>query len=134
MTAAMEPDLRTAPELAQVLDELRQREPIFHQPAFGDSRADHERLMVDDYWEIGASGRRYSRAYVLDILDQRRGKPEPAVLTTSDFQCRQLAADVYLLTYTLGQDQRRTRRSTIWRRTGNDWQIVFHQGTVVADD
>jgi hypothetical protein len=25
-----------------------------------------------------------------------------------------------------------SRRSTIWRRDGEDWVIVFHQGTLVA--
>jgi hypothetical protein len=130
----MEPDLSTPPELLDVLEELRRREPIFHRAEFGDTRADFERMTDPDYWEIGASGRRYSRPYVLDMLEARRGKPEPAVLGTSDFQCRQLAADVYLLTYTLSQNERITRRATIWRRVQDDWQIVFHQGTVVAND
>jgi hypothetical protein len=134
MKADMEPDLTTAPELLAVLDELRRREPIFHRPEFGDTRADFERMTEADYWEVGASGRRYSRPYVIDMLDGRHGLPEPTVLETSDFHCRQLASDVYLLTYTLSQDERVTRRSTIWRRTPDGWKIVFHQGTVVADD
>lgn len=134
MTAAMEPSLVTEPELASVLDELRQREPIFHRPEFGSTRADHERMMAEDFWEIGASGQRYSRRYVLDVLDHRRGKPEAHALETSEFHCRELAADCYLLTYTLRQDSRVTRRSTIWRRSPNGWEIVFHQGTVVAGD
>lgn len=134
MKAEMEPDLATAPELLDVLDELRRREPIFHRPEFGDTRADFERMTTPDYWEIGASGRRYSRPYVLDILEARRGKPEPAVLGTSDFQCRQLGADVYLLTYTLSQNERLTRRATVWQRVAGEWKIAFHQGTVVAND
>jgi hypothetical protein len=40
---------------------------------------------------------------------------------------------VYLLTYTLFQGERTTRRSTIWERTSDGWQAVFHQGTVVED-
>ncbi|MEP6898614.1 MAG: DUF4440 domain-containing protein [Rhodanobacter sp.] len=132
MNTGMEPDLATAPELAGVLDELRRREPIFHRPEFGQSRADFERMTEADYWEIGASGHRYSRAHVLDVLDGRRGSPEQHALETSEFQCRQLAADVYLLTYTLRQDARLTRRSTIWHRVRDDWKIVFHQGTEVA--
>jgi len=38
----MEPDLVTAPDLISVLDELRRREPIFHRPEFGSTRADFE--------------------------------------------------------------------------------------------
>jgi hypothetical protein len=32
----------------------------------------------------------------------------------------------------LRQGERVTRRTTLWRRVGADWKIVFHQGTVVA--
>jgi hypothetical protein len=48
-----------------------------------------------------------------------------------DFHCQEIAPDNYLLTYTLHQGSRITRRSTIWRRTVNGWRIVYHQGTIV---
>jgi hypothetical protein len=128
----MEPELSTAPELLDVLDELRRREPIFHRPEWGNTRADHERMTAVDFWEIGASGRRYSRAFVLDLLERREPDPEEHTWQTRDFHCRQLGPDTYLLTYTLAQGERLSRRSTIWRRQGGDWQILFHQGTLVA--
>ena len=37
---SQEPDLATPLHLQDVLDELRRREPIFHHPGFGTSRAD----------------------------------------------------------------------------------------------
>ena len=49
----------------------------------------------------------------------------------SDFRCQRLAKDLYLLTYTLQDGVRLTRRSTIWRRTVEGWKVVFHQGTIV---
>jgi hypothetical protein len=131
------PELTTSPELADVLAELSRREPIFHRPEFGISRADFERMTADDFWEVGASGRRYSRTFVLDELEKRFATPHEDVWETSDFRCQKLAADVYLLTYTLVQTieakKRRTQRSTIWRREGGDWNIVYHQGTVIQD-
>ncbi|GAB3782607.1 nuclear transport factor 2 family protein [Dyella agri] len=128
-----EPELRTDPALLPVLDELRRREPIFHRPEFGSTRADHRAMTVEDFWEVGASGRRYSRDYVLDVLDERQRNPQPDPWETGEFHCRQLADAVYLLTYTLRQGERVTRRATIWRRDPEGWKIVFHQGTVVAD-
>jgi hypothetical protein len=90
--------------------------------------------MRDDFWETGASGLRYSREYVLEVLQKRCQEPVEEVLETSDFHCGELAPDVYLLTYTLLQNRvRKTRRSTIWQRTGSGWKIVFHQGTIVQD-
>ena len=130
----MEPSLVTRPEDLAVLEELRPREPIFHRPEYFGSRADIERATAADFWEVGASGRRYSRAYVLETLAARAEEPVEDDFQASDFHCRALGADVYLLTYTLLQGARLTRRSTIWCRTPHGWQILFHQGTVVVDE
>ncbi len=128
----MEPGLETAPELRQVLAELSAREPIFHRPELGTSRADFERMTADDFWEVGASGRRYSRQLVLDELKRRHSRPHEDVWETRDFYCRRLGPETYLLTYMLLQDRRRmTRRATIWERSDEGWKIVYHQGTIV---
>jgi hypothetical protein len=130
----MEPALATAPELQGVLAELSRREPIFHRPEFGTTRADFERMTAEDYWETGASGRRYSRQSVLDELERRFSAPHSDVWETREFHCRRLSEETYLLTYTLLQDnQRLTRRATIWRSTPDGWKIVYRQGTVVQD-
>jgi hypothetical protein len=137
-----EPNFTTAPELAGVLRELIDREPIFHRPEHGATRAGFERTMAPDFWETGASGRRYSRTFVLDDLDRRysgtgwQDDSHDDPWETCDFWCRRLAAEVYLLTYTLVQKPakgpaRRTRRMTIWERTAQGWRILYHQGTVV---
>ena len=131
----MEPTLTTAPELQDVLAELSHREPIFHRPEFGTSRANFEQMTAEDYWETGASGRRYSRQSVLDGLEVRFSAPHADVWETKDFHCRRLGEDTYLLTYTLLQDKARlTRRATIWQKTPDGWKIVYHQGTMVQDD
>lgn len=129
-----EPWLVTDPALQGVLDELIRREPLFHREEFGRTRADFENLITADFWEIGASGRRYSREYVLSELEKRYTGEYVDVWETSDFGCRQLADRIYLLTYTLVQNNdRRTRRTTIWERTEAGWKARFHQGTIVQD-
>ena len=129
----MEPKLATRTELLPILEELRCREPVFHRPEFGTTRAEFAALTDESFWEIGASGKRYSREYVLDVLEERQREPQPDEWETSGFHCAEIAADNYLLTYTLRQPGRLTRRTSIWRRTDAGWKIVFHQGTVVAD-
>jgi len=129
------PHFATPPELAEILVELARREPIFHRPELGTTRADFEKMTAEDFWETGASGRRYSRAVVLDELEKRYATPHTDAWETHDFLCRKLAPDVYLLTYTLIQEKgRRTRRSTIWQRASDGWKIVYHQGTLVQDE
>ena len=123
----------TDPKLLDVLAELRRREPIFHRPQFGTSRAEFAALVDDDFWEVGASGRRYSRQFVLEVVEKRASTPGEELWETTDFRCQELAVGLYLLTYTLRQGARITRRTTIWRRTAEGWKIVFHQGTIVQE-
>ena len=129
----MEPRLVTLAKDRPVLEELRRREPIFHRPEIASSRADFEAMTGRDFWEIGASGRRYSRKYVLDTLEARHENPVEDTFEASDFHCRELAPDLYLLTYTLLQGERRTRRASIWQRGPAGWKVLFHQGTVVQN-
>jgi hypothetical protein len=129
----MEPTLITDHALRDVLDELKRLEPIFHRRELGTTRADFESMTVADFWEVGASGRRYDRDYVLAELEKRYVQEYLDLWETRDFCCRRLAEDLYLLTYTLLQVERTTRRATIWQRTQSGWKIVFHQGTIVQD-
>ena len=127
----MEPKFDTQPKLLAVLGELKPLEPIFHTPAFGKNLADYEKRMHEDYWETGASGKRYSRAYILNILAARAPNPDELRWRTTDFFVREVAPDNYLLTYTLNQDERVSRRASWWRRTPKGWQVLYHQGTLV---
>lgn len=131
MDIVIEPNRTTPPELRDVLDELSRLEPIFHWPPAAMTRSNLEAMVVDDFWEVGASGRRYSRAFVLSEVQKRQVKNPPDVYKASDFHVRPLAPDVFLLTYTLLQDGTRlTRRSSIWQRAAKGWQCIYHQGTV----
>jgi hypothetical protein len=121
--------------LARVRDALIAREPIFHRPGFGATPAEADEIMAVDYFEIGASGRRYDRAFVLAELKRRAATPREEVWEAGDFACRALAPDVFLLTYRLAQDGARvTRRATIWERAGERWRARYHQGTLVSQD
>jgi|SRR6185437_124355 hypothetical protein len=123
----------TERELLPVLEELRRREPIFHSPEFGTSPADYERSTSPDYWEVGASGRRYSRDFILnDLYDTTPAFADSLGWKSWDHALRRLGSDTYLITYVLRQGERLTRRATIWQRTSEGWRILYHQGTIVS--
>jgi hypothetical protein len=112
------------------LRELRDREPIFHrEPGPGADRGTLAALVSDDYWEVGASGRRYDRAFVLDTVAARPPEP-PGAWAVAEFAVRLLGGDVWLATYVLHQGERVTRRATIWRRDEGRWVALYHQGTL----
>ena len=127
----MKPQLVTAARLVPVLDELKLREPLFHRPELGATRRDFERMTDAGFWEVGASGRRYSREFVLDTLEGRLPKGNEDRWETQGFHCLEIAPENYLVTYTLVQGARVTRRATLWRRSKSGWKVLYHQGTVV---
>ena len=115
--------------------ELRDLEPIFHRSAPGTSRAAFAGMVADDYWEVGASGSIYDHDEVLDVLERRYADPDylpMAGLELDDFACRAAGDGIWLVTYRLRQHARLSRRLTVWRRDGDRWIALYHQGTVIA--
>lgn len=83
-----------------------------------------QRLLADDFLEFGASGRVWRKMEVIDALLHETFTPR----ALHDCQVRLLADEVAQVTYTcVGQTP--TLRSSIWRRSDDGWQMVFHQGT-----
>jgi hypothetical protein len=85
-------------------------------------------LLADDFLEFGASGRIWDHASMSEAFD---GAPTVAPLPFDDWQERTLADGVVLVTYTLREPGRTSRRSSIWQRIDDRWRLVFHQGTPV---
>ena len=91
----MESTLTTDTELSEILAELSRREPIFHRPSWEQPAPISKKMALDDFWEVGASGRRYSRTDVLDELERRYSVRHADVWESSEFHRRRLAPDVY---------------------------------------
>ena len=116
---------------SDVIAFLSEREPIFHGPAWPRTRSGLEVLVADDFWEVGASGAVYSREDVLSSVPAV-SDPMDASWRVHDLDCRQLAPNTIAVTYILHQGERMTRRLTIWQERSGQWQVAYHQGTVVA--
>ncbi len=129
----MEPHLVVAENLVPVLEELKLLEPLFHAAAADPASQQFEELLAAEFWEIGASGRLYSREFVLSVLKSRKRDPSEKEWETSGFHVFEVASANYLLTYTLRQPGRVTRRATLWRSVEGAWKAVYHQGTVVQE-
>lgn len=122
-----------------VLGKLVAREPLFHQRHLTATADDVERETAEDLWETGASGTRYSREFVVDDL-ARRYAADPVDESVrdgwaiSDVRMKQIPPSTYLLTYTLHDQGRVTRRLTVWQGDPEQgWKVPYHQGTVVED-
>lgn len=127
----MAPILIVPEALEPILEALKKLEPLFHSANAETSTQQFEDLVATEFWEVGASGNRYSREFVLKVLAERLESPEVTLWQTADFHISEVGLDHYLLTYTLTQPGRTTRRASIWRDTPAGWQVIYHQGTVV---
>lgn len=92
--------------------------------------AEVDALLDPEFAEFGASGRRWSRPTIIEMLAQERGEPGP-VADVRDMTASHIAAGAVLVTYISADGDLLCRRSSIWRRTSSGWRILFHQGTPV---
>ena len=88
--------------------------------------------------EFGMFGKIYSKQDFVELLPNSE-EEKFEKYDASEFQTREIAADTVLLTYKASilflktNKKIWTLRSSIWQKRGNDWQMIFHQGTVVKD-
>ena len=86
------------------------------------------KLLADDFIEIGESGRKYKKADIIELLACEKYPPQLAI---RDFEITNLAGDLVLATYETRQKSGGTTlRCSIWKRAGSHgWKIRYHQGT-----
>lgn len=98
------------------------------------TRADVRRLqelLSSDFIEVGASGRRWDLTTILELLEQESSAPDTTEIGIRDLEARRLAADIIQVFWDSDQGGRRARRTSLWRRTANGWQQIYHQGTLL---
>lgn len=83
------------------------------------------RLLHDDFYEYGSSGRVWSRATVTSATAE-----STEAIHATDVQARRVGPDAVLVTYTSESGGRRVLRSSTWVRENGSWLLLFHQGTV----
>jgi len=114
-----------------LFEHLVERERCLLEPEIRQSAERLNQLLDDDFIEIAANGVIFDKQHVLDRL------PSEVVpqFYNQHFQGRMLADDIAQLSYQAAF--RRCARSefsysvrmSLWRRHGDDWKMVFHQGT-----
>ena len=91
-------------------------------------------LLSETFIEIGASGKIFTKEEVIEYLL----KSKPIKIETTEFKLNNLSSNILQLMYKekselSSTNYRNTLRSSLWEKNGNNWQMIFHQGTVVND-
>ena len=93
-------------------------------------------LLADDFTEFGSSGRIFTKSAIIAAL-KNEAVDQPA--RVENFQVRDLSPEIALVTYvasrlaTDGSTSGRSLRSSLWKREGDEWRMIFHQGTRIPD-
>ena len=92
-------------------------------------------ILSDDFIEIGASGIIFDKQSVIKAL-----KSESFLkYTIADFKLTQLSKEIVLINYSAYRDvagqhsKSDSLRSSIWKKFGSQWKIVFQQGTSISE-
>ena len=103
------------------------------------------KLLADDFYEIGASGKVYNKKDIISLLPTG---PMFKFELISNFTVAELADGLMLIGYDLKEEKRITKRTSIWRKNQpppqpspaseggsnqNPYQMIFHQGTIVQE-
>ncbi|WP_109126110.1 DUF4440 domain-containing protein [Dyella sp. C11] len=108
-------------------------ETLLHQQEVRANEAVLRRLIAEDFFEFGVSGTVWTRDAVIDALRDESFSPRKI----EDFRLTLLADDVALVTYrghrfaTPQRPAADSLRSSIWTLREGQWQMQFHQGTVL---
>ena len=95
------------------------------------SRAELDARLADDFLEIPSTGIPYDKDHALRRIPDEQ-TPE---FTSSDYTLKVIGKDTALLTYRAtirrpgSQKRSYSMRASLYRRCGESWQMVFHQGT-----
>ena len=86
-----------------------------------------KRLLHEDFEEVGASGRSYDRAQIIERLmaEPVEQSPMPQLLEP---RIRRLSETLILLRWKTGADNP-SQRTSLWVHSALGWQLLFHQGT-----
>jgi len=113
---------------------LQALERALHDPVVRGDVAQLAALLDDDFSEIGSSGACFDRAAALAEIPRERAQVE---IVSTDYDCVLLVPTLAQVRYRSwyvidGERQREVLRSSLWRRHGEAWRVVFHQGTPAA--
>ena len=119
-------------EQTSLLVTLRELESLIFKPEFRRDRAKLDAWAHPDFFEFAYSGRSYNRSEILELLPLDKSESK---VWARDWSVLPLGESFALLTYKSAYEtadgtlDRHSLRSSVWARTEQGWQLLFHQGT-----
>lgn len=113
--------------MSDSLDLITHLETILQKPSVRSDRARLETLLHPAFAEVGALGRTWDRAGVIEMM-----AGEESAIEIQDMQARWVGPTIAQVLWTSVINGQRARRSSLWVETALGWQLIFHQGTPIG--
>jgi glyoxylase I family protein len=116
-------------------EHIKQLEIRLVSPDIRRNPVELDKLIDDEYFEIGKSGRVWTKKTVIDALRVE----QDTKINITDFRLRLISDNIALVTYSAHHNPSsdnpdiKSLHSSVWRMSGSMWKIFFHQGTIVPD-
>ena len=114
-----------------LIDTLIELELYCLKPEVRASRDALDKLLAEDFLEIPSTGLAYDKAQALARIPNEASP----IFNLQDFKCRSLSDSLAQLIYKATIQRTNEElisysvRSSLWQLNGENWQMLFHQGT-----
>lgn len=102
-------------------------------PETRSSREALDKLLADDFTELGTSGNHYTKA---DILQRLPSNTKEVNYVVTDFSVETPTPDTVVARFTTertidGSDKVVSKRASHWRKTEHGWQMFYHEANKI---
>ena len=112
-----------------MFDRVIQLEKSLLEPAIRSDINTLQQLLHNEFVEFGSSGKIYNKQDTIDLLPNEQ--PRLLEIESISINTKKLSDSCILLTYKLlSHDKLHSIRSSIWINNLDQWQLIFHQGTL----
>lgn len=120
----------------QLINHIEHLERLLQSPEVRCSKDQFDKLLADDFTEIGRSGHIYTKESILYAI---KDSDEVNVqYLMSDFKLKMLTETMLQVIYSTKMisngENSYALRSSLWRLEEDSWRMFFHQGTPMHKD
>ena len=109
-----------------LFEHLFRQERELHKNEIRKNTKELNMFLDSGFYEFGSSGKILTRE---DIVNYLSLEEEEVEIESWNYNAKLLSNEIVLVTYISRQNKVEALRSSIWKKTGDKWLMVFHQGT-----
>lgn len=89
-----------------------------------------ERILDDNYLEVGKSGKRINKG---DVINELSNLKEDRDINIYNFTCDEIEKGLYLVHYITKNGDDNIFRTSIWKKEQGSIKMLFHQASLYKD-